>query len=123
MGILAAVGFGSAGGLAVELAELAKFVSLHGHVPWSSGKKLKLANGAQAVYAGRGTYLLAVLIRVVLGAILSGVVATTSLTALAAFMTGAGSYAIIGRMADTASLPTGETATTSLPAKDSERSS
>lgn len=99
--LLAAL-LGACGGVLYELVELARFLRVRGHFPWSRrGRKVAVrVKGELRRYESSFVYLAAVAIRAAVGASVAAALSTAGpLSPLAAVVAGTGAYSVIDRWA------------------------
>jgi hypothetical protein len=101
---------GAVGGLLLELVELGRFIKKYGHVPWSrrSNPRVVRVDGELRRWESQGTYLFAVVIRMVVGAVVAaGLSLAGPLSPVAAMVSGVGAYSVIDRWASGADVNIG----------------
>jgi hypothetical protein len=102
--LLAAL-LGACGGVLYELVELARFLKLKGHFPWSprGHQRVVKVRGEIRRYESSAVYLAAVVIRGAVGAaVAAGLSTAGELSRLAALVAGIGAYSVIDRWAASA---------------------
>jgi hypothetical protein len=108
--VLVAGLLGAVGGLLLELVELGRFIKRYGHLPWSrrSRPRVVRVDGVLRRWESPGIYLLAVGIRILVGAALAaGLSLAGALNPLAAIVAGVGAYSVVDRWASGADVNTG----------------
>jgi hypothetical protein len=102
---------GACGGVLYELVELARFLKVRGHFPWSSRGRHRVVRvkGELRRYESGFVYLAAVVLRGVVGAAVAGGLSTAGpLSPLAALVAGIGAYSIIDRWAASTAVADGK---------------
>jgi hypothetical protein len=99
---LVAALLGACGGVLYELVELARFLKVRGHFPWSRRGRRSVVRVHDELrrYESPFVYFVAVAIRGVVGAVVAaGLYTAGPLSPLAALVAGTGAYSVIDRWA------------------------
>jgi hypothetical protein len=113
--LLAAAVLGACGGVLYELVELARFLKVRGHFPWSPRRRPRVVrvDGVLRRYETFPVFATAVAIRVVVGAAVAAALTLAgAVNLLGALVAGVAGYTIIDRWADGAQVHDGRSATT-----------
>lgn len=104
-----AAALGALGGLLVELAFTSRFINTYRRVPWSRKGKpatVRTGDGKVSVFETLGTYIFAVVVRMLLGAGVSAVLLLSGpLSLFSAAVGGMAAYALVDQYASGAELP------------------